>query len=536
MTRKSNQMSSKDERALQKAPNASKSVHESELESNFAAITRNVRISTLSVATVGMLFCALFWPAVLDFRAKIARDHRPVDVNAEKTQAPAEIARPIENEVEEDWRAQLDALYPRETFELEESDYEPPLALGDDDPVARAARFNGFSPEPVTYENDPFFTHAENDDEPLPEAPRTSRSARAAQIDLFDEPLAPPEHVDVFAYEEESDLLADLPPVDPDDPLGLDSAFPETSSSSDPFYETSETLSADEFEFDPLPVAPGLPPRIASTSYDSFAENDDADLAASPPVENQSVDYSAHAESPSIIDDSIAQTTMEVSPAIFDDAPDPIAAITGDLGFPIAAPDPVLDTDAELFVEDLPAAQEPLPSVSDAPNFDDSQSLAAEPVAVPETSSDASPEHDRRIDLKTYELEGLLAPSYFSRAVGLFGGQSAFSALYFARATRLVADRKSWSPGSWSRVANFDVADDAGVAQASGTSLEAAPASPPSTEVPEPTLDEEESADAIRSKYPTLVGYVERQTVQAPSPLESTPIDSDATSDDAQSY
>ena len=92
--------------------------------------------------------------------------------------------------------------------------------------------------------------------------------------------------------------------------------------------------------------------------------------------------------------------------------------------------------------------------------------------------------------MKTYELEGLLAPSYFSRAVGLFGGQSAFSALYFARATRLVADRKSWSPGSWSRVANFDVADDAGVAQASGTSLEAAPASPPSTEVPEPTLDE----------------------------------------------
>ena len=36
------------------------------------SLALRARVATISVASAGMLFCAVFWPSVLDFKQKIA--------------------------------------------------------------------------------------------------------------------------------------------------------------------------------------------------------------------------------------------------------------------------------------------------------------------------------------------------------------------------------------------------------------------------------------------------------------------------------
>ena len=577
-------------------------------------ILYRVRVSTICVATVVMLFCAAFWPSVLDFRAKLSGANLADDVaDAALNGAAADTdAVPLDDVSRDEWRERLDALCPRGGFadaEDSDADAEPgvygsladaseafePLA----DPELRASRFNDFEPGDFAANAvlddlddsssfDPLASHADNlaaapaasREFPYAASSRVGRSAYAPAEtagrqtfagddnmddlaenltgDLDDGDLADDRGSDPLAADDSfnsldvpaaapaddvNPLLADLAPVDPDDPLGLGVS------------DASAALPA----FDaPLPAAPGAslsPARpLAATEpvFDADPVADDyAPLPAAPTggVSNARYDAPEFALSrpaadliPGVAGNYAADSVQTAAPVADDDF---YAADSVQTAAPAA--------DDDLYAADsartaAPAADNDLYAADDFPTAEAEDAPVA---AGPETAGGAP--------AFPSVAEAALAPSYFSRAVGLFGGPNAFSALYFARAANLVADDDSWSPDALSRVAPIAMEseptasadllaalDNAAAASASAgvrepvraaavaepdavptrSALpadetpvsEPVPAAPAESddyfpEYPEPTLS------AMHAMYPTLVGYVERTTIESPAPL-----------------
>ena len=442
------------------------------------------RVATIVVSVVVMLFCAIFWQSVLDFRSKFDRKPLLDELAAESYDELDEPADVVEQT--DDWREQLAALYPREEFESDAA------RSATDAANERAARFNAFaldepSPDALAPETSPI-----DDEEPLPPAPSVAKNVRdevlglespsdvassnenaelnddalvdAARFDSEnDEPLpaAPRAKRSAYAADddplpsdpndapEDSAILADLPTVDPSDPLGLESA---------------SSLESDA----ELPAAPGASLVGDAKSRVAFAG------------------YSALAESP------VATTTEAVA--------ETLAGSSSALENDVAPEDETFDDSTLAVAEETEAAPEP------------------EPVARPS-----------KAELEAV-ADAVFAPSYFSRAVGLFGGQDAFSALYFARAAQIVSDSASWSPDSWSHIAPIAVS---GAPTPKKTQTVAAPEEDGASDVgDEPDSNEpidDATAAAIRAKYPTLVGYIERRSIKSPAPLSTAEPNQSAT-------
>ena len=466
------------------------------------------RVATVVVSVVVMLFCAVFWQSVLDFKSKIERNPSLEELVAESYDEPDEVDDVVEQT--DDWRAQLAALYPREEFESDAPQSEGGPTFASDD---RASRFNDFVLEfPISDASDsdslpnesPF---VEADDEPLPPAPSVARNVRddvlglespsdvasseenadlendgnalvaAAQFDdetpaRDDEPLpvAPRTKRSAYAADEDSlavktdpapqdsAILAELPTVDPSDPLGLESSSSlESETEPPPAPGTSRALEASDAKS-----------PVAFAGYSALAESS---VAPTPAAEDEVLDVS----SPNAVDETTAVAVAETPSEPVDPAPDD------------AAPAP----ESAVVADEAPAR----PS-------------KAELAAV---------------------ADAVFAPSYFSRAVGLFGGQDAFSALYFARAARIVSDSASWTPDSWSRVAPIAIS---GAPTPKKTQSAPAPGvagtpEPGDASETEPPVDDATAA-AIHAKYPTLVGYIERRSIKSPAPLQTVELNPSA--------
>ena len=482
---------------------------ESDAENSERSLGYRTRVATVVVSVVVMLFCAVFWQSVLDFKSKLERNPSLEEFASESYDEPEESDDVVEQT--DDWREQLAALYPREEFESDAPQSEVRSTVASDDP---ASRFNDFvldfsnsdasDSEPLPVES----SSVDDDDAPLPPAPSVARNVRdevlglesssdvaspgesaeledddaalvaAAQFDvenpaLDDEPLpvAPRTKRSAYAADEdspavetnaapeESAILAELPTVDPSDPLGLESA------------------SSLESETE-LPPAPGTSrasevsdakSRVAFAGYSALAESS----VAPPPV---AADETLGDSSPTVVDETAAVAVAETSAAPVDPAPDDA----------VSAPEPA-------------------------------------------SGADESPVRLSKAELAAV-ADAVFAPSYFSRAVGLFGGQDAFSALYFARAARIVSDSASWTPDSWSRVAPIAVSG----APTPKKSQSASASSGEGTTEPDDASDGEAPVDdataaAIHAKYPTLVGYIERRSIKSPAPLSTVEPNQSAT-------
>ena len=221
--------------------------------------------AAIGVSVSVMLFCAVFWQNVLDFKSKLERElnlNEPAVESRERDKVADEKIAPSGDDKTENWREQLAALYPREEFNVVDSNLESNI---NDAPDERAARFNEFDPnEPTFVEKAPVATlppapsrsHAYSDDlfdpnstpdastadsesplddeaalvaaapfdedlvarddAPLPEAPRPNRSAYAPDDDLEED-----ETPDAL---ENDSFVADATSDDRRDPLGLDAA------------------------------------------------------------------------------------------------------------------------------------------------------------------------------------------------------------------------------------------------------------------------------------------------------------------------
>ena len=331
------------------------------------------RVATIVVSVVVMLFCAIFWQSVLDFKSKLNRKPLLDDLAAESYDELDEPADVVEQT--DDWREQLAALYPREEFESDAA------RSATDAANERAARFNAFALDEPSSDALSSKTSPIDDDAPLPPAPSVAKNVRDDALGLESpsdvassnenaELNAPRAKRSAYAADddplpsdpndapEDSAILADLPTVDPSDPLGLESA-------------SSLESDAD------LPAAPGASLAGDAKSRVAFAG------------------YSALAESP------VATTTEAVA--------ETLAGSSTALENRVAPEDETFDNSTLAVADETETAPE------------------SEPVARP-----------RKAELEAV-ADAVFAPSYFSRAVGLFGGQDAFSALYFARAAQIVS-------------------------------------------------------------------------------------------------
>ena len=145
------------------------------------------------------------------------------------------------------------------------------------------------------------------------------------------------------------------------------------------------------------------------------------------------------------------------------------------------------DSDAE------PIREEPVPS------------LAATQEPSAQESVDATPVENKEPTVSRQSAsKAALSPSYFSRAVGLYGGSSNFTALYFARAAELVGDSDAWSPETVSRYLPT-TQTDAAQTDANQDVL------PESADAPSSTLESE--LQETSSSKTSLVGYIERERV-----------------------
>ncbi|MBR0224583.1 MAG: hypothetical protein IJL92_00865 [Thermoguttaceae bacterium] len=474
-------------------------------------VTHGTRVATIVVSVVGMLFCAVFWPSVLDFKAKLAEEPSFDGVAVETHDVDA-TCEPSADETG-GWREQLDALYPREDFSIEDDDSAAPLfpETAFDDPNARAARFNDFEPsarltdrnalesfaeenlslESLSDDASPLF--AENDERPLPTEPQDSYMTSSAEETAFE-----------ASENDENPLLADLATINPDDPLGLDSSLPDATS-----VDASEDALA-------------LPPRDLHVASG-------ATLAPGAPFVEKPVDLvDVQAPAPS---DTSGETTT--SPGA-----------DSRTGVSTARYDALVNSGSDVDSESIPVASSFARSAAyAAPVEDEIQANVDAPVEELESPSESATKSvvdiSERIESETDEFSdatsvvgAAFAPSYFSRAVGLYGGQNAFSALYLARAARLVSDSGAWSPGSYSRVTPILLSNTSAPTREQRTSaLERDVEEPVESE--QTTLELESapvSAETMRAKYPTLVGYVERSTVSTPAPLTIVGAPSQSTS------
>lgn len=489
------------------------------------SLALRARVATISVASAGMLFCAVFWPCVLDFKQKIAgnaleENGTVAGARVDEKGRGGELSAAADRD--SDWRSKLDALYPRGNFaderfaplENERADY------ADEDPTLRAARFNAFDSlaQDVASNVDPYAELSEDDSELIAAAPFDDP--------LLDSPLPTSANPSSAASvpEPSNDGESSLARIDDSRYLASDvePKFPELDSSSR--HEWNDDVSASSFA---SPNASSIEPS------DALARRASEPLAPREPETSPEDSVSAfQSAGPGFVSNYADFPASDDSYASFD-VPDP----QGDsLGFPAEPSVDAQFVDDSLFpttndefaplndavppVND-PLLSAPLPSNSsrvastryDAPVA----SLAATSETPAQESFGATPAENKEPTVPRLSAsEAALSPSYFSRAVGLYGGSSNFTALYFARAAELVGDSDSWSPETLSRylpTAQIDAPQPDAEQDALPTPVNA-PASTP----------ESESLETSSSQT-SLVGYIERARVGEP---KSAPIRSAA--------
>ena len=467
------------------------------------------RVATIVVSVVLMLFCSVFWQSVLDFKSKIERKPSLDELAFESYDEPDESVEPAEVVAQtNDWREQLAALYPREEFESDDPQSTPAA------PADRASRFNEFvldvpfADPPASNSLSPESSPIDDDDAPLPPAPSVARNVR-------------------------------------DEVLGLESPFGVASSDEGAGLENDDNalVAAAPFEVEnaalddaPLPVAPRSKRSAYAADDDRFpaepndAPEDSALLAGTPTVDpNDPLGLESASSLESDSELPPAPRTSRASDA--SDAKSPVAfagysALAESSVAPASTDETPVDSTLTVVDETSAVAVAETPSERNLAAPDEAASETSEPASV----ADAPVARPSEAELAAV-ADAVFAPSYFSRAVGLFGGQNAFSALYFARAARIVSDSASWTPDSWSRVAPIAVS---GAPTPKKTQRAAAPEIEGTIE----TGDESESeapvddatAAAIHAKYPTLVGYIERRSIKSPAPLSTAESDQPATS------
>lgn len=489
------------------------------------SLALRARVATISVASAGMLFCAVFWPCVLDFKQKIAgnaleENGTVAGARVDEKGRGGELSAAADRD--SDWRSKLDALYPRGNFaderfaplENERADY------ADEDPTLRAARFNAFDSlaQDVASNVDPYVELSEDDSELIAAAPFDDP--------LLDSPLPTSANPSSAASvpEPSNDGESSLARIDDSRYLASDvePKFPELDSSSR--HEWNDDVSASSFA---SPNASSIEPS------DALARRAFEPLAPREPETSPEDSVSAFQSAGSGFVSNYADVPASDDSYASFDVPDP----QGDsLGFPAESSVDAQFVDDSLFpttndefaplndavppVND-PLLSAPLPSNSsrvastryDAPVA----SLAATSETPAQESFGATPAENKEPTVPRLSAsEAALSPSYFSRAVGLYGGSSNFTALYFARAAELVGDSDSWSPETLSRylpTAQIDAPQPDAEQDALPTPVNA-PASTP----------ESESLETSSSQT-SLVGYIERARVGEP---KSAPIRSAA--------
>lgn len=487
------------------------------------SLALRARVATISVASAGMLFCAVFWPSVLDFKQKIAGNAFEESGNVAGARHDE---KGSENELSDvangdsDWRSKLDALYPRGNFaderisarENQSADY------SDEDPTLRAARFNVFdalaqngasSVEPYDElsDDDSELIAAAPFDDPLLDSPlptAATPSSAASVPESSDDGESGLARNDDFRY-----LASDVHPKFPE----LDSSSRQdwNDDESTPSFQSQNTTSGANLDAlarrdaDPLAT-----PELESPTGDLFSTVQSAE----PGFVSNYADLSDVDDACPPFDDSLGNTSERSDYAQFVD--DSICPTTNDEFAPLNAAVPP---------EEDPLLSTPLPSNSSrvastrydahvATSYDsDAEPIREEPVpslaATQEPSAqesvDATPVENKEPTVSLQSAsKAALSPSYFSRAVGLYGGSSNFTALYFARAAELVGDSDAWSPETVSRYLPT-TQTDAAQTDANQDVL------PESADAPSSTLESE--LQETSSSKTSLVGYIERERV-----------------------
>ena len=505
------------------------------------SLALRARVATISVASAGMLFCAVFWPCVLDFKQKIAgnaleENGTVAGARVDEKGRGGELSATADRD--SDWRSKLDALYPRGNFaderfaplENERADY------ADEDPTLRAARFNAFDSlaQDVASNVDPYAELSEDDSELIAAAPFDDP--------LLDSPLPTSANPSSAASvpEPSNDGESSLARIDDSRYLASDvePKFPELDSSSRQEWndDVSETsfASPNKSSIEPSdalarrasePLAPREPETSPEDSISTFQSAEPgfvsnyADFPASddsyasfdvPDPQGDSLGFPAE---PSVdaqfVDDSLFPTTNDEFAPLNDAVPpvnDPL----------LSAPLPSNSSRVASTRYDAPVATS-YDSVAEPMREEPVASLAATSETPAQESFGATPAENKEPTVPRLSAsEAALSPSYFSRAVGLYGGSSNFTALYFARAAELVGDSDSWSPEIFSRflpTAQIDAPQPDAEQDALPTPVNA-PASTPESELLETS-----------SSQTSLVGYIERARVGEP---KSAPIRSAA--------
>lgn len=505
------------------------------------SLALRARVATISVASAGMLFCAVFWPCVLDFKQKIAGNALEgngtvAGARVDEKGRGGELSATADRD--SDWRSKLDALYPRGNFaderfaplENERADY------ADEDPTLRAARFNAFDSlaQDVASNVDPYAELSEDDSELIAAAPFDDP--------LLDSPLPTSANPSSAASvpEPSNDGESSLARIDDSRYLASDvePKFPELDSSSRQEWndDVSETsfASPNKSSIEPSdalarrasePLAPREPETSPEDSistfqsaepgfvsnYADFPASDDS--YASFDVLDPQGDSLGFPAEPSVdaqfVDDSLFPTTNDEFAPLNDAVPpvnDPL----------LSAPLPSNSSRVASTRYDAPVATS-YDSVAEPMREEPVASLAATSETPAQESFGATPAENKEPTVPRLSAsEAALSPSYFSRAVGLYGGSSNFTALYFARAAELVGDSDSWSPEIFSRflpTAQIDAPQPDAEQDALPTPVNA-PASTPESELLETS-----------SSQTSLVGYIERARVGEP---KSAPIRSAA--------
>ncbi len=483
------------------------------------SLALRARVATISVASAGMLFCAVFWPSVLDFKQKIAGNAfdetgAVADSSADKTGSELSAAA----ERESDWRSKLDALYPHGNFVDEQfSTRENQRALySDEDPTLRAARFNTFDPmaQDSVLSDDPYAELSDDDseliaaapfDDPLLDAPLPS----AATSFLAGNVQEPARDVEAsWAKPADSQYLVartdpKYPELDaPSRQVLTDDAFPASLANQNaPTNATPDALTRRAPE--PLPTA--LPETSTGDAHAPFQPSD-AGFASN------------YADSYASLDDSRGVSSELNADSQFAD--DPLFPTLNDEFAPLS--DPGVPEEDPLLSAPLPSNSSRVASTCyDAPvasSYDAVlEPLREEPVAERATTTqtpaketvDAAPSENAEPTVPRQSAsEAALSPSYFSRAVGLYGGSSNFTALYFARAAELVGDSDAWSPETVSRFFPAPRTD----ASQPETNQNVVPAPESATHSATATPDKSETRETPSSQT-SLVGYIERERV-----------------------
>ena len=411
------------------------------------SLALRARVATISVASAGMLFCAVFWPCVLDFKQKIAgnaleENGTVAGARVDEKGRGGELSATADRD--SDWRSKLDALYPRGNFaderfaplENERADY------ADEDPTLRAARFNAFDSlaQDVASNVDPYAELSEDDSELIAAAPFDDP--------LLDSPLPTSANPSSAASvpEPSNDGESSLARIDDSRYLASDvePKFPELDSSSRQEWndDVSETsfASPNKSSIEPSdalarrasePLAPREPETSPEDSISTFQSAEPgfvsnyADFPASddsyasfdvPDPQGDSLGFPAE---PSVdaqfVDDSLFPTTNDEFAPLNDAVPpvnDPL----------LSAPLPSNSSRVASTRYDAPVATS-YDSVAEPMREEPVASLVATSETPAQESFGATPAENKEPTVPRLSAsEAALSPSYFSRAVGLYGG------------------------------------------------------------------------------------------------------------------